>query len=378
MNVLHVVTVFSPSVILGGPSTVALQQAEALAGRGHRVVVATSNVLELSPVRFIEEREAKLSGVNARYFSSRVLRPRFPFLVSREFSEWMVRSVSGFDVVHVHFAREWIPMRAAQIAIGKGVPTFLQAHGMLGRVDGVRTLIDRLWVKRLLESAAGVFSLQQHEDNEIKRIAPRARVLELANGLNAPKGAKLWASDNLVDPVVLFLARLHPRKRVLAFLEMARILRDRGLVARYRVVGPDGGDLAVARRLVRRHGLRDYVQFVGSLQGRTVFREYSNSAVYVLPAVNEPFPMTVLEALSVGVPTVITDACSIAPMLERNGAALVSAPEPRALAESVAKIIREPILAQRLSSAGRRLVREELTMDRVAERLERYYGHAHA
>src|SRR3712207_8871924 len=40
--------------------------------------------------------------------------------------------------------------------------------------------------------------------------------------------SEAWTAANLTDPKVLFLARLHPRKRVLAFVEMARILESRG------------------------------------------------------------------------------------------------------------------------------------------------------
>jgi len=249
---------------------------------------------------------------------------------------------------------------------------------MLGRVGGVRGLIDRLWVKRVLESATAVFCLQHHETDEIKGIAPCARTVELPNSIDLPVTAERWTTDNLADPIVLFVARLHPRKRVTAFVEMARILQGEGVAARYRIVGPDEGDLEEAQDLVRRYNLGDHVDFIGSLGTEAVAREYQNSAAYVLPAVNEPFPMTVLEALSQGVPTIVTDSCFIAPMLENNHAALVAGPQPEALAESVKTILRAPELAERLSCMGRRLVETQLSSDKLVERLESYYGSAHA
>jgi glycosyltransferase involved in cell wall biosynthesis len=379
VRILYATTAFQPAVFYGGPSVGVARHAASSAERGHQVTVVTSNVLELKPVRFVDSHELGLEGVDVRYFPSRVLRSHPAFIVSTEFSRWLQKHVKEYDIVHVSFARGWIPVRAAQIAIGKGVPTFLQLHGMFGRTDGVRGVIDRLWVRRLLDSATGVFSLQEQEDNEIRRITPRARVLRLPNAVSLPPHTtETWAVGNLVNPVLLFLARLHPRKRVLAFVEMARILRDQGVAARYRIVGPDGGDLVAAQHLVREYDLQDRVTFVGSLRGEAVFQEYLNSAVYVLPAVNEPWGRTVLEALGVGVPTVVTDTCFIASMLEKSGAALVSAPEPKALAESVEGILREPEVAKRLSSAGRRFVRTQLTPAQVAELLQSYYSNAHA
>jgi len=384
VRILHVIPMFHPATVYGGPSVVAAQQASSLAARGNHITVAASNVMELRPRRFLRRRAAELNGVQVLYFPSRALHPpgyrnsRFPFIVSQELLRWLKNGVKSFDAVHVHFAREWVPVRAAQTSIDRGVPTFLQPHGMLGRVGGVRALIDRLWVKRALESATAVFALQQYESDEIKRIAPRARIVELPNGVDFPITTERWHAGNLVDPVILFLARLHPRKRVTAFVEMAKILSDKGVEARYRVVGPDEGDLVKARRLVRRYKLESYVTFVGSLQGEAITHEYLSSAMYVLPAVNEPFPMTVLEALSLGVPTVVTDTCFIAPMLKNSSAALVSGSQPEALAESVKSILRKPGLAERLSRTGRRLARTQFSSDRVVERLENYYRNAHA
>ena len=384
VRLLHVIPMFHPATSYGGPSVVAAQQARSLAARGNHVTVATSNVMELRPRRFLRHPTADLDGVQVLYFKSRTLHPpgfrgsRFPFIVSQELLRWLENDVKRFDAVHVHFAREWVPVRAAQTSIESGVPTFLQPHGMLGRVGGARTLIDRLWVKRTLEGATAVFALQQHESDEIKRIAPSVQTVELPNGIDLPVSSKRWHADNLVDPVVLFLARLHPRKRVSAFLEMARILSDEGVAARYRVVGPDGGDLVEAQRLVRRYELGDRVTFVGRLQGEAVAREYRNSAVYVLPSVNEPYPMTVLEALSLGVPTVVTDTCFIAPVLENSDAAVVSGPQPEVLAESVEARLREPGLAEQLSRTGRKLAQSQFSSERVVDRLENYYRSAHA
>jgi glycosyltransferase involved in cell wall biosynthesis len=384
VRILHVVPVFHPATVYGGPSVVAEQQARALAARGHDVTVAASNVMEVRPRKFLKRRAAELGGVKALYFPSRALHPpgykgsRFPFIVSREFLRWLEESVKSFDAVHVHFAREWVPVRAARTSINGGVPTFLQPHGMLGRVGGVRGIIDKLWVKQTLETATAVFVLQQHERDEIKRVAPRAQTAELPNGIELPATTEGWHAENLADPVVLFLARLHPRKRVSAFLEMARIQSEEGVAASYRVVGPDEGDLVEAQRLVHRHKLGDRVSFVGTLQGEALAREYRKSAVYVLPAINEPFPMTVLEALSFGVPTVVTDTCFIAPMLEDSGAAVVSGPQPEALAKSVEAILHNPGLAERLSGTGKRLAQTQFSSDRVVDRLENYYRNAHA
>lgn len=376
MKILQVVTAFSPAVVYGGPSAVAEQQANALVERGHHVVVAASDILELDPPEFIPHRERLPDDVEVMYFPSWLLRSHFSFIVSRRFSEWIEHNVSGFDVVHIHFAREWFPVRAAQIAIREGVPTFLQPHGMLGRAGGVRTLVDKFWVGRLLERASRILVYHDQEEAEVTRIAPRASLSRLPNGLESMIHGEKWTQANLANPVILFLARLHPRKRVLAFVEMARALRNQGIQAHYRIVGPDGGDLERARALVSELKMQDQTHFVGSLKGGAHYQEYSGSAVYVLPSVNEPFPRTVLEALGLGVPTIVTDSCFISPLLRERGAALISQEDPNALAAAVKRILCDAELARHLSYAGRKLMEDELNSDQIAARLERFYEEA--
>ena len=108
-----------------------------------------------------------------------------------------------------------------------------------------------------------------------------------------------------------------------------------GVDARYVIVGHDAGDRAEAERRVSALGLSDAVSFAGGVPASEVAGWYEAADVYVLPAVDEPFPLTVLEAMRAGVPVVVTDRCGISSALERAGAALVSSPDPASLSHHV-------------------------------------------
>src|SRR5215210_5894518 len=75
VRILHVISVFHPATVYGGPSAVAAQQARSLAARGNQVTVAASNVMDLRPRRFLRRRAAELGGVQVLYFPSRALHP---------------------------------------------------------------------------------------------------------------------------------------------------------------------------------------------------------------------------------------------------------------------------------------------------------------
>jgi hypothetical protein len=62
VRILYAVTAFRPAVFYGGPSVGVARHAASAAERGHQVTVVTSDVLDLSPVRFVESHEPRLRG----------------------------------------------------------------------------------------------------------------------------------------------------------------------------------------------------------------------------------------------------------------------------------------------------------------------------
>ena len=356
----------------------ALNQARELVKRGHEVTIVTSDVLTMNPRQHVAARETEMDGVRVKYFPTWIVMPRSPALMSFELWKWLKQSIEDYDVIHVHFARDWIPVAVARESIRQGVRVFLQPHGMLGHTDGIRKTLDSLLIGRLLEHATGVLVLQETERRTIALISPNANTIIVPNGVTMQYSGRLWNADALSRKTVLFLARLHPRKRVMSVIEAARLLMESGHRIRFRIVGPDEGDLSRAQRRVREYSLENSVGFLGPLAHDQVAMEFVNASLYVLPSVDEPFPMTVLEAMALGVPTIVTEGIHIRELLERHHAALVVPPNPQSIAAGIVELFAKPDLATLLSENGGRLMANELTIDKVVTRLESIYQGAHA
>ena len=81
----------------------------------------------------------------------------------------------------------------------------------------------------------------------------------------------------------------------------------------------------------------------------------------------------VLEALSMGAPTVTTPRCSRALGAE-DGMHLLAAEEPQAFAEAILKLLDDPVFAAQLGRAGRKFVIERYSWTEAVEILERLYN----
>jgi glycosyltransferase involved in cell wall biosynthesis len=154
---------------------------------------------------------------------------------------------------------------------------------------------------------------------------------------------------------------------------MAALVHRKVPDARFTLHGADEGSLATVRRLIAAHGLDDVVSYRGALDYAGAARAYAKAAVYVLPSVDEPFPMTVIEALSAGTPVVCTDSCGMADELERRGAAMVTDGSPQAMADVVCDLLADEKKRRALVKAGHRAVEEAFSIHAVAGRLEEIY-----
>jgi glycosyltransferase involved in cell wall biosynthesis len=210
------------------------------------------------------------------------------------------------------------------LARARRVPYVVQTHGMIQPDPRLKArVLDAIGMRRLLMAARRRFVLTHHEHDDLIEVLRASVPCErLQNGV--PEARDEPRVDRGAGREVLFCARLHRRKRPVAFVDMADELVSRGVSATFPLVGPDGGELSAVEGAIVAAGLQKVVHYEGALDHAAVPARMRRADVYVLPSINEPFPMSLLEALSLGVPSVRTDTCDIADLLIEYNAALVT------------------------------------------------------
>ncbi len=94
--------------------------------------------------------------------------------------------------------------------------------------------------------------------------------------------------------------------------------------------------------------------------------------VFVLPSDHEGLPLSLLEAMALGKPSVVTGVGGV-PEVVRNGEAIVVPPrDPEALTEGIATLLRDPSLRMRIGEAARRRA-EDFDIRKAARRMEEVY-----
>ncbi|OON73476.1 glycosyltransferase [Streptomyces tsukubensis] len=370
MRVLHAVTLHSPTHAFGGPVRVALNLSKGLRARGHEArIVALGDGFEGALPTEVE-------GVPAELFQARRFAPLgFSGITSPALLAGAGRLVRDADVVHVHLARDLVTLPFALAALRAGRPLVLQTHGMVdpsGRL--LAKVLDALAVRRVLRGASAVLYLTEHERAALDEVAGPPgleRTTRLVNGVPAqPQGPGHPGGA----PHILYAARLQARKRPRDFVAAVPEILRHHPDATFTIAGPDEGELAPVRALIEELGLKGTVSVPGSLSGPAMLDTLREATVYVLPAVDEPFPMSVLESLSVGTPVVITGSNGLAKDVSRAGAGRV-VEGPEELAPAVRELL-DPPAHHTAATAAAKLAAESFSMDAVVDTLLTVYDTA--
>lgn len=173
-------------------------------------------------------------------------------------------------------------------------------------------------------------------------------------------------------PLVGIVGRLVPIKALDLFLAAASLVSKRDPNVHFAIVG-DGELWDQLHRDVLARGLTERVHFTG--WRRDLAAVYSDLDVVVCCSRNEGTPVSLIEACAAGRAVVGTQVGGIPDIIAPgvNGL-LVPSGDAAALADAIAELIADPARRRSMGLAGRQMVMERHSADRMVSELKDIYG----
>jgi D-inositol-3-phosphate glycosyltransferase len=184
--------------------------------------------------------------------------------------------------------------------------------------------------------------------------------------------------------LILFVGRLERLKGVDVAIGALALLRDRRHEdVRLLVVGEDArqagaqdGEESEKERLkafASEHGVRDRVDFIGSVAHHELPYFYGAADVCVMPSYSESFGLVGLEAQACARPVVASSVSGLRSVLRDDVSGyLIDGHDPALYAERIGRLLDEPELAQQMGRRGR-LLAQRFSWSRTADRLGRLF-----
>ncbi len=205
---------------------------------------------------------------------------------------------------------------------------------------------------------------------------PRSRIEVIPNAIRpdwggAPTG--ISASATSAEKTILAIGRLSKEKAHADLIEALSLLKADSQLPRLRLLLVGDGherqsleDLAASKDVP--------ITFAGHVTD--VCPLYRQADVFVLPSLSEGSPNVLIEAMAAGKAIVATSVGGVPETVTNDVEALLVPPgKPVALAAAIARLLRDPELAQRLSDAAQARVRREFLPEARARRIIELYRH---
>ena len=284
---------------------------------------------------------------------------------------------SDAAVVHAHLAGAVVASRLAALAARR--PHVATIHTLPGpgmeetRLRAAAALLTSPLSARVTAPAREVADAHARS-----RWVPAGRVVVVPNAGVAPPrspgfdhGAVRRRLGAGAGPLVVCVARLQPEKGVGDLVDAAAALRERIPGVRVVVAG-DGPERERLEQRIAAAGLGGAVALLG--RRGDVGDLLAAADAFCLPSWHEGVPLSVLEAMSAGLPCVATDVGGVGELLAHGEAGLLVPPRrPPALADALARVLADPVLAVRLGTAARERAAAEHAPAVVARRFAALY-----
>lgn len=177
-------------------------------------------------------------------------------------------------------------------------------------------------IRKLLRGSDSIIVLGESWNNIILSIEPSANTVILRNSVSLP--TDIAQANNNKSINILYLAVLIERKGILDLIKASKNVieyLEKNKVKINFIIAGDGELRKKAENLVRSLNISQNFNFLGWINLKEKNDVLLNTDIFVLPSYNEGLPMSILEAMSFGIPILATDVGSIsdAVISEENG-----------------------------------------------------------
>ena len=289
----------------GGAEVQVRGLAEAWLKQGHRVTVVGNRIPSCTIT--VDNSEHVLNCVHIPTILTNRFTRAFSYVLS--LSCFLIKKQKNNDIIYCRFLRE----AALVIAVLKkfhivSIPFVIcpACSGVQGDVSFVKKIPVSQNLSILLNKTCDYFNSISPKISEelINFEIDKKKITHIPNGVFL--SLKNVQSKNVSDSKsCVFVGRLTEQKGLPYLIEAIHVLSRKNYHLNLTIIG-EGPDRKKNEELVRRFNLQDQVFFFGKVVHEEIADQLSKHDIFVLPSLYEGHPNALLEAMSVGLPSLVT------------------------------------------------------------------------
>lgn len=309
---------------------------------------------------------------------------KYPLLSKFGYSSDLLKILKMIDPDIIHLQGLWMYHSWAALRYRKlnhRVKIIIEPHGMLdpwavNNSAWKKKIVGKLFEYENLRRADVLHALCLSELDSIRKFGLKTSIEIIPNGVDLPdKNSHIY--NNL--KVLLYIGRIHPKKGLRQLVEAIAIVKNVNpqLLQKWqiKIAGWDQlNHLSEIRALAHSLDIEDCIKFLGPVFGKEKEQLLNESDAFILPSFSEGLPMTILEAWSYKIPTIMTDYCNLPEGFEA-GASFRIEPNAQSISDMLMKVFNmsdEELMAMGMSAYT--LVASKFTWSAIADQTIKVYN----
>ena len=252
---------------------------------------------------------------------------------------------------------------------------------VLVRTRHISVHVKRPWLNRIYYLPDAVITTGEHIRRELLQThkIPAERIVSIPTGADLSRfhpGPPDWELKKrfglpLDSPVITLVAVLRAQKRHELVIAAAAEVIQRFPGARFVFVG-DGPGRDRVKQEIKKARLEAHILMTGYREDVPAILSFTDLGI--IASVAEGIPQFLFQIMALGKPVIATAVGGI-PEIVTSGVngVLIPPEDPAVLAKAMVQVLGDPETARRLGEAGRRLVEQEYSVEKMAEKVYRVY-----
>ncbi len=377
MKVLHVIPAVAASY--GGPSQAIIEICHASQKAGITVEIATTNADGKGKPKI--SNEIFLHKNIPTHFFPRTFNSEYKF--SWRMTKWLEKNVRKFDLLHIHSIFCYSTTIAAHFAGKFNVPYIIRPAGVLDpwpmRQHRLKKQFYLDWLERSnLNHAAAIHCTSEKERESVVRFGFEAQPVVLSLSLeidekfrNLEKGLFRKRHSKFGNKkLIVFLSRIHKKKGIELLIDS--LSRIRGSLPDFLlVIAGNGRDHyeRLIKKKIKESKLEAQTFFTGFLQDTAKYQLLKDADLFVLPSYQENFGFSVIEAMQMGVPVIVSCHVDISKEIESFKAGRAIPCDAGTLGQTIHDLLKDDSERCQMGENAKRLVAEKFGREKMTEGL---------
>ncbi|MGF1936151.1 MAG: glycosyltransferase [Nostoc sp. ChiQUE02] len=266
-------------------------------------------------------------------------------------------------------------------ALQRNIPYIITPQGgMTERAQQQKKLKKKvgnlLFFNWMVRNSAALHCLNEQEAIEVKKTWNHGTFI-VGNGVNIPQRKVLASPGSKPELKFVFLGRLDINHKGLDFLlEACALLQEKLRQSKVQILlyGSDiAGSKAKLEKMINKYQLEDIVHLNKPVLGDAKQEVFQSADLFVHTSRFEGHPIAVLEALSYGIPCLLTPGTNMADEVEAAAAGWSVEATPAAIAKGMQDILAARLELPKRGQAARNLVEEKYSWNQIGKQSLREY-----